>query len=262
MTPPKAPKKPKKDARKYPQADVKILYGLAAARCSWGKCRKDVVLKKTKKDKEKQIGKIAHIVAHSATGPRANAQYPKEKLDTYENWILLCPTCHDTVDAQHSTFTIDDLRQAKLTHERWVSGQLGDGMAAVSFAELEVVTKGILSSNDNTVENYTIIQPIPKMQKNGLTGEVSHLITIGLSRSREVENFIVHLSQIDSSFSGRLITGFKSKYNELRASGLEGDGLFQAMFEFSGGNASNFIEKAAGLAVLCHLFVACEIFET
>jgi len=84
--------------RKYPLADVKILYAKAAGRCAMFSCRIDVVLDKEPYEKSKQLGKIAHIVAHSPTGPRANPEYPQDKLDGYDNWILLCPTCHETVD--------------------------------------------------------------------------------------------------------------------------------------------------------------------
>ena len=67
--------------RKYPQGDVKNLYGLAAARCAFPDCRKLLVLEGTNTDKTKQIGKIAHIVAHSENGPRSDSSYPKNKLE-------------------------------------------------------------------------------------------------------------------------------------------------------------------------------------
>lgn len=67
---------------------------------------------------KKQIGKIAHIVAHSDSGPRADSSYPKEKRDTYENWILLCGIHHDLVDALDSDYTVTDLREMKRKHMR------------------------------------------------------------------------------------------------------------------------------------------------
>ena len=67
--------------RKYPQNHIKILYGLAAGRCAFPDCRKPLILDATS-DQIQQIGEIAHIVAHSPSGPRADALYPKEKLDT------------------------------------------------------------------------------------------------------------------------------------------------------------------------------------
>ncbi|HRK98784.1 MAG TPA: HNH endonuclease signature motif containing protein [Alphaproteobacteria bacterium] len=251
----------KKSARKTPTSDVKILYSRAAGRCSFSTCRKDIVLSKTTKDKTKQIGKIAHIIAHGETGPRADKSYPKDKLDTYENWILLCSNCHDKIDAQHKTFTVAFLRKQKQEHENWVRTRLSDEMPAIGFAELEIVAKGLLSANDNDTSDFTIIKPLEKMNKNGLTQNVNHLLTIGLSRSREVEDFIIQMSRIDSAFSGRLITGFQAQYNKFCEDGLSGDALFEAMFGFASGGHKDFKEQAAGLAVLCHLFVTCEVFE-
>lgn len=250
-----------KSARKTPPSDIKILYSRAAGRCSLSNCRIDIILPKTSKDKAKQIGKIAHIVAHGGKGPRADSNYPKDKLDTYENWILLCSNCHDKVDAQEKTYTVEFLRQQKIAHEEWVRTKLSEEMPSIGFGELEVVAKGLLSANDDTTSDFTIIKPLEKMNKNNLTHGVNQLLTVGLSRSREVENFIIELSKLDDSFSGRLISGFQRKYKELYQSGLLGDSLFEAMFEFAAGGGKNFKEKAAGLAVLCHLFVTCDVFE-
>lgn len=74
-------------SRQYLPQDVKILYGRAAGRCSLPDCRVDVTLPETASDGIKQIGKIAHIVGHSDKGPRGDAAYPKEKLDTIENTL-------------------------------------------------------------------------------------------------------------------------------------------------------------------------------
>ncbi len=75
--------------RTYPPKDVKIPYGRAAGRCAVSNCRKELILDGTEHDDTKQIGIIAHIVGHSDDGPRGDPGYPREKLDTYENWILL-----------------------------------------------------------------------------------------------------------------------------------------------------------------------------
>ena len=111
-------------ARKYPQKDIKLLYGKAAGICAFPDCRAELILGANKNDSDAQIGKIAHIVAHSTNGPRADNKYPSKNLDTYENWILLCPTCHDTVDIHHNTYTVEFLRKLKKDHEIWVRSTL------------------------------------------------------------------------------------------------------------------------------------------
>ncbi len=248
-------------SRQYPPQDVKILYGKAAGRCSFPDCRVDVTLPETASDGIKQIGKIAHIVGHSDKGPRGDAAYPKEKLDTYENWILLCPTCHDKVDIQSSTCTVADLRKIKSEHEVWVSNSLVCEIPKIGFAELEVVAKGISSSPLPVSEDYSSIPPKEKMDKNGLTDRVHFLLTMGMSKSSEVSSYVQHISRFDPDFPERLKAGFVTEYENLRSDGLHGDALFESLRDFSAGGDNDFKRQAAGLAILVYLFELCEIFE-
>lgn len=110
--------------RRYPLGDVKILWALAAGRCCFPGCRDVCIVAATTYDRTAALGDIAHIVAHSPTGPRADAAFPKDALDTYENWVLLCPTHHRLVDAQANSYTAATLRHWKATHEAWVADQL------------------------------------------------------------------------------------------------------------------------------------------
>lgn len=247
-------------ARKYPAADVKILYAKAAGICAFPACRKVLILEGGPDDKDKQIGKIAHIVAHSPNGPRADAKFKKDKLDTYENWILLCPTCHDVVDARESKYTVQELLNIKAEHEIWVSEQLDERMSEVSFAELEVAAKAIASGQHLGSTDFHIITPEEKIQKNALTQAVRALILEGLSRSFEVSSYLTKAAQLDEKFPDRLTAGFKDKYLELKNS-FSGDALFWVLLEFAQAGKRDFKQQAASLAILSHLFHLCEIFE-
>jgi len=247
--------------RKYPLPDLKILYGLAAGRCAFSDCHNEIVLEQLGDEKRKQIGKIAHIVAHSATGPRADSSYPKEKLDTYDNWILLCPTCHDTVDALDSKYTVKELRKIKADHERWVSSALAKELVKIGFAELEVVTRGICVISSDPQPDYKVIPPAEKMKRNGLTAQTNILFSIGLCKHKEVRDYIQHVAKMDPSFPGRLKEGFTAEYKRLRTQDFNGDGLFEGMREFASNGNADFIKQAAALAVLTYLFETCEIFE-
>src|SRR5699024_4049261 len=57
-------------------------------------------------------------------GPRHDPSFPSEKLDSYDNLLLLCRTHHKMVDDQEATFTADTLRQMKNNHEDWISNKL------------------------------------------------------------------------------------------------------------------------------------------
>lgn len=249
--------------RKYPTADIKILYGLAAARCAFPNCRKEVVLEGTKADNIKQIGKIAHIVAHSKGGPRSDPGYPKEKLDSYENWILLCPTCHDTVDAQENQHTVGLLQKLKTDHEKWVQDTLTDVMAVVTFAELEVAVKGIAAQQGSSpTGDFSVTPPDEKIEKNQLSNASRDLIAMGLMQGSQVKTYLEMVEQVDAGFSDRLISGFKEKYRTLaKDKDLNSDAVFEELLNYATKNGTDFKARAAGLALLAHLFETCEVFE-
>ncbi|MBB5143113.1 HNH endonuclease [Desulfovibrio intestinalis] len=248
------------DNRKYPQQDVKILYGKAAARCAFSKCRKVLVLEDAFSGKAKQIGKIAHIVAHSPSGPRADQSYPQDKLDRYVNWVLLCPTCHDIVDTQPEKYSTEVLLKIKQEHESWVEEQLDEEMSNVSFAELEVAAKALSSGNFCGSTDFHVIPPELKITKNKLTQLSRSYILMGLSRSSEVERFLVSMAQLDSEFPERLKNRFKEEYLEL-CKVSSGDELFMDMLAFANSGVSDFKQQAARLAIVSHLFHLCEIFK-
>src|SRR5206468_3127708 len=94
--------KPGRDrlARSYKDKDIKLLWGLAAARCAFPKCRHPLILDETETDPMATIGQMAHIIAHSpaVVAPRSDPNFDEALRDAYENLILLCDTHHATVD--------------------------------------------------------------------------------------------------------------------------------------------------------------------
>jgi hypothetical protein len=250
-------------ARKYPNKDLKLLWGLSAGRCAFPSCRQECIASSTGLDEIATLGKVAHIVAHSDDGPRANPSMPLEARDCYENWILLCPTHHDLVDIQPNTYRVGDLQGWKREHEQWVQESLAEAIPLVTFAELEIVARSIIHAPFPESEDveFTLTNPRDKMSKNGLTARMSYKMTIGIIKAREVQNFVNHVSILDSLFPENLKSGFVKEYNRLRSQGLEGDALFEALHEFASPRQKGFEFQAAGLAVLAYLFEKCDLFE-
>lgn len=251
----------KSDSRSYLDKDIKLLWGLSAARCAFQKCRKECVAEGTSKDRAAIFGKIAHIVAHSDVGPRADSTYPKELRDRYENLVLLCGNDHDIVDYQPNTYTISDLRGWKTEHEQWVRSSLAQEIPSVGFAELEVISRGLLSQPMKPEEVLTLTPPLEKMAKNKLTTQSNYLVSLGLSKASEVETYVSHVALIDSEFPERLKGGFVEQYNKFREQEVEGDELFHLMHQYASGYSFDFKRQAAGLAVLMYFFEKCEVFE-
>ncbi|MEO5333877.1 MAG: HNH endonuclease [Magnetococcus sp. YQC-5] len=247
--------------RKYPLSQVKILTMRSGGVCAFSNCHKELVVSATPTDEVKQISTIAHIVGHSDDGPRGNPGFPRDQLDTYENWILLCPTCHLVVDSQSNTYTVAKLKTIKLEHENWVRSSLAAEMRKVGFFELEIIIKDISSPPDMPAEDFTVTAPREKMVRNQLSNQIGQLILMGMIRTREVSNYLQKMSTFDHDFSERLKSGFITAYRRFRNEGLVDDALFEAMHEFASGGSKDIKWQAAGLAVLVYLFERCEVFE-
>ncbi|MFI6937422.1 HNH endonuclease [Streptomyces sp. NPDC050287] len=65
---------------------------------------------------------IAHIVALSDRGPRAEPSMPSEERNAVENLLQLCPTCHDLIDKDETKFHAGALWQIKEAQETWAAG--------------------------------------------------------------------------------------------------------------------------------------------
>jgi len=104
--------------RNYLPRDIKLLFALSQNRCAFPGCDNPIVADATDADEAAVVGHIAHIVASSVRGPRGDPAFPQEDLDREPNLVLLCAHHHALVDAQHSTYTVEDLRRWKEAHTR------------------------------------------------------------------------------------------------------------------------------------------------
>lgn len=102
----------------------KILWGRSGNRCSI--CKNELVIDATEQDGESIVAEECHIISPKSNGPRHDSSYPIEKLDSYDNLMLLCRTHHKMADDQSTTFTTNILRQIKSNHEVWVSKKLAE----------------------------------------------------------------------------------------------------------------------------------------
>jgi hypothetical protein len=105
------------------------------------------------------------------------------------------------------------------------------------------------------------IPPEEKIKKNGLNATSEMLLKMGAAKSAEVEEVLLKASQLDEGFPDRLREGFVAQYAAYVAEGFKGDDLFLAMHEWAGGAGKDAARQAAGLCVLSHLFIICDVFE-
>lgn len=250
-------------ARDYRDKDIKLLWGLAQARCAFPGCGLIQVLEQTAADPIATIGEMAHIVAH-AKGPRAprsDPDFPDHLRNRYENLILLCNTHHEIVDVQPNTYSAENLRKWKADLEQHVTDSVTREITRVTFVELELVTKALLQTHAPAAESFVLTPPLEKMKKNGLSERTAVLIRLGLANASLVEEFVASFTMMLASFSDDLKAGFVEEYNARVADGFAGDELFEAMREFAVSGSRDFLRQAAGLSVLTYLFEKCEVFE-
>lgn len=249
-------------SRKISEQQIKILWGVAAI-CAFPGCEQWLVQDASAADPQAVIGEMAHIVAHSDDGPRGDPAYSPEKRNLAENLILLCPTHHAVVDAQDSTYTIEDLRRWKEEQTRFVRDALGAEIRAVGFEELERATRNLLAVPAEPIEEISPpLKPREKMALNGLTGSIEATLNVGYLRYKDVESFAALTETVESGYGDKLTAGFREEYRRLAEQDFAGDALFFALSEWSAQGRSDLEGKAAGVAVLTYLFHVCDVFES
>lgn len=102
----------------------KMLWGRAGNRCAVPDCRIELVMDASETDDESLIGEECHIIARRPDGPRGDASYPEDKINRYENLILICRNHHKLIDDQFATYPVAKLREMKSVHEKWVRESL------------------------------------------------------------------------------------------------------------------------------------------
>ncbi len=103
-----------------------MLWGRSGNRCAMPDCRIELVMDMTETDDESLIGEECHIIAQKPDGPRGDESYPFEKIDKYENLVLLCRNHHKIIDDNPLNYPIDKLQSLKHEHEAWVKEKLAN----------------------------------------------------------------------------------------------------------------------------------------
>jgi len=118
------------------QKTHKRLWGLAASKCSFENCKKDLSLNTKDASDHYTIGDEAHIISGSNDGPRFDSNFPLGDIDKYENLVLLCKIHHTEIDRDVKFYTPEKVREIKRLHEMWVKNNLEIDTKAILEDEL------------------------------------------------------------------------------------------------------------------------------
>lgn len=99
----------------------RLLYANSGNICAMYGCNNTLVQANTA-----SINEICHIEAVNENGARYNSNLTDEYMNSYENLILLCPTCHSIIDNKlnEEFYTVEYLKQMKQFHEQQVQEAL------------------------------------------------------------------------------------------------------------------------------------------
>jgi hypothetical protein len=92
----------------------RLLYANSGNICAMYGCNNQLIYENTS-----NLSEICHIEAVNEDGARHNHNSSNEEVNSYENLILLCPTCHKKVDAKknEALFPVNYLKRMKRDHE-------------------------------------------------------------------------------------------------------------------------------------------------
>lgn len=229
-------------------------------RCAMPECHTVLVVSKTENDRESIVAIMAHIKGEKSNSARYDSNMTDAERNGHDNLILVCPNCHKIIDDQPNTYTFEKLYEIKRQHEKWVVESTGKEVINVTFAELSVVTKFLISGQFEPSISYTLIPPPEKIKKNELSSSIEQMIVMGMTQVKQVNSFISKCPDIE--FGERLSKGFVAEYERLKnEENLKGDDLFNTLLDFASGKSNDFKNRAAGLAVLVYLFERCDVFE-
>ncbi|MEK8199774.1 HNH endonuclease signature motif containing protein [Lysinibacillus sp. FSL M8-0134] len=104
--------------KRYVKENVRrLLYAKSGNVCAMYGCNNPLVYTNAA-----SVNEICHIEAVNEDGARYNPHLTEEYVNSYENLILLCPTCHKKIDNKQneSLYTVHFLKQMKQFHEQQV----------------------------------------------------------------------------------------------------------------------------------------------
>lgn len=248
--------------RYYSSRTIKRLFALSGNQCAAPNCNEPIIAPQSAKSDAMVVGQIAHIYAVSENGPRGKKGLTERDLNDASNLILLCPTHHVKVDGQHETYPASLLIDWKTRHERRYGDNLSLSISGVGAAEIEVAARALIALEPaGYATTLATLPPQQKIDRNQLGTATSMLLSMGAAKSAEVARVLLQAEQLYPEFSKRLSAGFVTRYQEAKQRGLSGDEVFSELYEAASGGGSEKMRQAAGLCIIAHLFIICDIFE-
>lgn len=168
----------------------KLLWGRAGNQCAWPSCNQRLTV--VANDEEAGIlqvqglviGEEAHIRSSRVDGPRHDASYSPQLLDSYQNLVLLCPTHHTVIDKEHGEgWPTQKVETIKADHEQRVELARGQEDRRRQQVEERLVLQlalweeklGLAHEDEWSRFSFGLNLPVPSIQED----RVDRLVTLG-----------------------------------------------------------------------------------
>ncbi|MFC8952363.1 hypothetical protein ACFT8P_06925 [Streptomyces sp. NPDC057101] len=140
--------------RSYTQKTIKLLFG-TATHCAYPECDRPLILKE--RGLYTPTAQIAHIRSEQKEGPRYDQSYPLDKINDFENLLLLCGDHHPPVDRHVSQYSTEELLS-------WKARQSQQGDRRVAGAELAAIER-ILNREQPITSDAVLRGPIRSLDQ-------------------------------------------------------------------------------------------------
>lgn len=206
------------------------------------------------------IGENAHIYGEKKGAARYDASKDEEFVNSEENLIFLCCSCHKKIDTDVDSYPVEKLLSLKKAHEKSVIEHLAVSAPNYSFAELEVLVNYLIGTQSNTVsmQSYSLLNISDKISKNALQ-DVQGFLNIGLINIETIQDYLNR--NPDTFFANKLTNAIVEKYNELKQQGVDNISVFYELWSYVSGRKDDYNYKSAGLGIVTYFFEKCEVFE-
>lgn len=103
-----------------PNSHTKLrLFADSGGYCQNPECNQNLFL--TVGEKDFHIAEMAHIISAGKKGPRTDLKISAASKGTFENLILLCPTCHTKIDKAETEYPETLIKKWKTSHSKKIN---------------------------------------------------------------------------------------------------------------------------------------------
>ncbi len=239
------------------QSSMKILWAKSGSRCAM--CDNLVVERQT--DTLIPVGEMAHIKGHKPDSARYDDSQSDIERHSYNNLILLCPTCHTIIDKSAAEYSVDYLHEIKSLHEERIERAIKKSLPTITFRELEETLRHIIDNPplkyDN--EDFGLIPIEDKVHKNSLTPQAEQMLKMGMASVSLIDDFLNKNTNED--YPEKLRIFFVQKYKGLKRDTDDGNAIFYSLVQAASNDSSDPRHMAAAYGIVAYYFQLCEVFE-